>query len=673
MFSDLRIEKKLMAAFAVIIVAIAAMGTSVFFEINAMEKARFERVRASAVQREAEAAITHLTRQENQLRAYLLSRDDYYIEAFKTDAEAFGGALARIGQLDPSNTVTVNKIKQAGAAWSQEAISSFVGTSYDPTAPRVSTRRADAANLAQIETDLKAVITGKVEQSRKAGERQDAIATQARWILIIGSLMTLAIAIGVAFGLSRMLGKPLVAMTAAMRRLSSGDNSVLIPAMGRKDEVGQMAVALQAFKEAAIAKQRLEDDTKRLQETNRIETERLEAIAAKESEDSRVAITALGEALSYLAKGDLTHRISIQLAPKAARLKEDFNSAIEKLDEALCEVARNVVAIRAGANEISQASDDLSNRTEQQAASLEETAAALDEITATVRRTAEGAKQASGVVQSARGDAEQSGKIVQEAVEAMSAIEQSSAKIGNIIGVIDEIAFQTNLLALNAGVEAARAGDAGRGFAVVASEVRALAQRSADAAKEIKTLISASGRQVGTGVNLVGQTGEALQRIVGRVADIDSLVSEISASAQEQATGLQQVNSAVNQMDQVTQQNAAMVEEATAASHSMVNESDQLSQSVQRFSISQAIPQAPVRQPARLAMNPGLTSAPLKAPARSLAADPAPFKPRTEVSEAFAPVRTAKPVAETIAALKTVGRGGAALKTQPIEDGWEEF
>jgi len=301
-------------------------------------------------------------------------------------------------------------------------------------------------------------------------------------------------------------------------------------------------------------------------------------------------------------------------------------------------VVDNVAAIRSGSSEISQASDDLSRRTEQQAASLEETAAALDEITATVNKTADGARQASSVVQSARGDAEKSGHVVRDAVAAMNAIEQSSTQIGNIIGVIDEIAFQTNLLALNAGVEAARAGDAGRGFAVVASEVRALAQRSAEAAKEIKTLISASGQQVGAGVNLVGQTGEALQRIVSRVAEIDGLVSEISASAQEQATGLQQVNTAVNQMDQVTQQNAAMVEQSTAASHSLAQEADVLAASVSRFRTGQAA--APV----------------LTAP-----------KPTS------APIRAPQPVAQTVAAIRSAGGAARRPALAVVSDGWEEF
>jgi methyl-accepting chemotaxis protein len=223
-----------------------------------------------------------------------------------------------------------------------------------------------------------------------------------------------------------------------------------------------------------------------------------------------------------------------------------------------------------------QASEDLSQRTVQQAASLEETAAALDEITATIRKTAEGANEARQLVAAAKTDAARSGEVVKETVAAMIGIEGSSRQISNIIGVIDEIAFQTNLLALNAGVEAARAGDAGRGFAVVATEVRTLAQRSATAAKEIKALISASSAQVATGVTLVGETGKALNRTLAQVEKINNLIVDIAASAREQATGLQQVNITMSQMDQVTQQNAAMVEQATASSNSLAMEAEAL-------------------------------------------------------------------------------------------------
>ena len=347
-----------------------------------------------------------------------------------------------------------------------------------------------------------------------------------------------------------------------------------------------------------------------------IETERvrLEQIRVANEQNQAAVVAALGDALDRLAQGDLVGRVAADVSPEFQKLKDDFNNAVGILEQAMSRVSGVTSNIRSGSDEIGIAADDLSRRTEQQAASLEETAAALDEITSTVRRSAAGAKQASEVVAGAKTEAERSGAIVDQAVAAMGEIEGSSREIGNIIGVIDEIAFQTNLLALNAGVEAARAGEAGRGFAVVAQEVRALAQRSADAAKEIKTLISSSTQQVSQGVNLVGQTGDALRGIVAKVAEIDDLIVQISASAQEQATGLHQVNTAVNQMDQVTQQNAAMVEQTTAATHSLKDQTAELVNLISAFRVSgsrQVASAPPARKPPAPVSRPGSGSRPV--------------------------------------------------------------
>ncbi|HKT53922.1 MAG TPA: methyl-accepting chemotaxis protein [Caulobacteraceae bacterium] len=328
-----------------------------------------------------------------------------------------------------------------------------------------------------------------------------------------------------------------------------------------------------------------------------------QAIAAQAAEQSAV-IEILAGALAKLAGGDLTGRLGGEFPVSYRQVQDDFNAAMEQLQSALKALALSALGIRIGTDEISQSAGDLSRRTENQAASLEETAAALNQITSTVRKTADSATEASEVVLTAKTDAERSGQVVRDAVSAMSEIERSAEQISKIIGVIDEIAFQTNLLALNAGVEAARAGDAGKGFSVVASEVRALAQRSAAAAKEIKALISTSSGQVGRGVQLVGETGQALDRILSRVAEINSLMSGIAASAKEQAVGLHEINGSINQMDHVTQQNAAMVQESTAASFALVTEAQQLSELIKRFDIGEVIAPAMEQRPTRPAPSP---------------------------------------------------------------------
>ncbi len=383
------------------------------------------------------------------------------------------------------------------------------------------------------------------------------------------------------------LSNRLAALSAAMTALASGDHDVALPVVAGADEVGDMTRAVQVFKQNAAERARMEAEALANRTQAERERERLAAERAKAVEEQAEVVRRLGAGLKDLAGGDLMARLGEGFAPAYAQIRDDFNEAIDRLRGAVLSVVESARAIRTGAQEISTASDDLARRAEQQAAGLEETTATLGEVATAVKKSAEGAGHAQQVVASADNDAKQSAVVVREAVDAMNTIAKSSQKISQIIGVIDEIAFQTNLLALNAGVEAARAGEAGRGFAVVASEVRALAHRSAEAAKEIKGLISDSAGQVDKGVELVAETGRALERIMEQVTEINVVVGEIAAGAQEQSTALQQINSAIDEMNQVTQQNAAMVEESTAAGHSLSDESSRLAQLVGQFRVRQ--------------------------------------------------------------------------------------
>jgi methyl-accepting chemotaxis protein len=452
------------------------------------------------------------------------------------------------------------------------------------------------------------------------------------------------------------ISRPLVRMVVRMRALARGDLEVEIDGLERGDEVGEIANAVQVFKTNAIERVRVEKEASEHRAEVETERRRVEAEKASAAETQTQAMSQLGDGLRRLAGGDLTSRLDQRFPTEFAKIRDDFNSAARKLMETVRAVVASTTAIHAGSHEISTSSDDLSRRTEQQAARLEEAAAALDEITATLKKSAEGAKQAAVEVASADGNAKKGAIVVKQAVEAMDAIAKSSAQIGQIIGVIDEIAFQTNLLALNAGVEAARAGDAGRGFAVVASEVRALAQRSAEAAKEIKSLISTSSSQVDSGVQLVAESGKALDRIIAQVSKINGIVSEIATSAEQQATGLQQVNTAISQMDETTQKNATMVEESNAASHSLSKETSQLANLVEQFQV-EGRDVATLRRELRKAAPHAFAN-----PAAAEATKPASAAPKP--ASAVPKPASAPPVR------KAAGGGGVAVAAR---DGWTEF
>ncbi|NML72967.1 HAMP domain-containing protein [Rhizobium sp. S-51] len=431
----------------------------------------------------------------------------------------------------------------------------------------------------------------------------------------IGSVLLAALVAAAAALLSFFrVARPITDITHAMNNLAAGDTSAEIPFDGRKDEIGEMAAAVAVFRHNAIERANLErqaEQNRSLTEQERIAREEQKA---REAAEVQFAVDQLAGGLARLSDGDLAVKIDAAFAGHLDGLRVNFNHSVSKLQDAMRAVGDNARAIDAGAREMLSAADDLSKRTEQQAASVEETAAALEQVTTAVKDSSVRAEEAGQLVARTREGAETSGEIVRRAVSAMQEIEKSSGEISNIIGVIDDIAFQTNLLALNAGVEAARAGEAGKGFAVVAQEVRELAQRSANAAKEIKALITTSGEQVRNGVSLVDETGKALEKIVAEVQEINRNVGAIVTSAREQSTGLMEINTAVNTMDQGTQQNAAMVEQSTAASHGLAQQAAALTELLAQFKLGEGAAQA-YQPPVRAA---SAASRPAVSPARAL-------------------------------------------------------
>ncbi|HQT84119.1 MULTISPECIES: methyl-accepting chemotaxis protein [Acidiphilium] len=598
----------IMGAFGVFTIAMAFYATGQLSStarsydnlINHDDKASFLVAKGNRAMTEAEASIGNLlistTTADNQNALHTLDAahrqlDDFYTRAAALSSSQAAALNAIKTDADHLLSQTCDiAIKQGAAATAAAAVIASQATYMTGCEPAFGPIVARAAAIAK----------GLGEKADSEAGTLKADAAHAVLLTFAAILIGLAVVlIGGFLAIRTWLVTPIKALQNVMIELSGGNLTAEVAGGDRRDEVGGMARAVQVFKDAGLEKVRIEAEASQARQEAEILRQRSEAERETAAKQLAFVVESLATGLEKLAAGALTFRLGQSFAPEYERLRSDFNAAMEKLQDTMKIITANTAAIRAGTGEISVAADDLSRRTEQQAASLEQTAAALDQITATVRRTAEGANHAREVVGTAQADAERSGVVVREAVAAMSGIETSSQQIGNIIGVIDEIAFQTNLLALNAGVEAARAGDAGRGFAVVASEVRALAQRSADAAKEIKALISTSTQQVGSGVDLVGQTGKALQRIVTQVGEINSVVVQIAASAQEQATGLHQVNVAVNQMDQVTQQNAAMVEQSTAASHALAQETQDLSALIAKFQIGEAMSEQPVRHAPR--------------------------------------------------------------------------
>ncbi|OMJ33086.1 hypothetical protein BSZ14_04625 [Sphingomonas sp. Sph1(2015)] len=513
--------------------------------------------------------VEAMINQETGLRGYLLTGRRDFLAPYDQGASDFDRAVTEARRLtsdNPGQQARLTDVDALARRWRDEVAKPNIALMTAP-ATQAEARASAAKGLGKALMDRLRAQAGAVIAAENLLLAERQASQEAAFVMISraifgGMLVSLLLAIAILVLLVRQIARPVNAVTHGLKALASGDMAVTSIDVDRRDEVGQLAAALDNLRGRLLAA----DEAKNAQ--------------------ARLIVNSVGAALSKLAEGDLLSRLDSDLDGPFAAIKRDFNRAADALQAAMAQVSASTGGIIEGASDIRQASDDLSQRTEQQAASLEETAAAMAEITTTVRKTAEQAGLARQMVGQAKDEVQHSGRIMEDAVAAMNGIERASTEISDIISVIDGIAFQTNLLALNAGVEAARAGDAGKGFAVVASEVRALAQRSADAAKDVKARISVSAEQVDAGVGLVNETGQALARIVTRITEINHLINDIAVSAETQSSGLQQVNIAVGQMDMVTQQNAAMVEEATAAVRSLAGEADELSRQMARFSIA---------------------------------------------------------------------------------------
>ncbi|MBP2442575.1 methyl-accepting chemotaxis protein [Rhizobium leguminosarum] len=496
-----------------------------------------------------------------------------------------------------------------------------LGTEVGPEAASAQGNNdANRANRKAFQAEIDAVVATDKAALETVNTEIESFRT---WVLmLVLSITGIAVGIGMGFYIGTShLSRPIKRVTRAINEVASGNFEAEVPFAGRQDEIGEMAAAVAVFKANGLAVKRLNAQEAAMRaKSDDLQSSMSVVVAAaaagdfghrisKDYEDENLNRFAgnintllssvdagIGETrrvIASLADGDLTQTMNGNFQGAFAELQQNVNNTFVTLQATMREVRQTTEAMNGNTAELRNASDDLSKRTEQQAAALEQTSAALDQITAVVQNSTERAHEATVMVSEAKDKSGASGVVVGNAVEAMGRIEQASREISQIINVIDEIAFQTNLLALNAGVEAARAGEAGKGFAVVAQEVRELAQRSAKAAKDIKALITKSGNEVQVGVKLVQATGEALAEIGTRVIAINDHIHSIATAATEQSTGLKEVNTAVNQMDQVTQQNAAMVEETSAATHRLSAEAGGLVRLISRFKLSDDAP-APV-------------------------------------------------------------------------------
>jgi len=710
--SNFRIAQRVLAVVIMLAVVAAAVGA---VSIAALDQYERQTDRMELLSRRA-----NLLEQVNGLiYATVMDSRGVYMSATTSDAARFAKPmvenLARIRRLvgdieaitDSDQRVEFNSLKSVVDQYiTFRTELARLGTEVDPAKGReYGDNDANRANRTALNRLVDATAKRYDQQIAEMHEQLNRFYAGWRRAMIFGIVLGIALSLGLALYI--VLGtitRPLAALTLATTSLAGGNAKTEIPGTGRKDEIGDIAAALQVFKTNLIAK---EETDSRLQQhyadrDRQLKTQQAEELAAGEqiadlcrkisagdlsvrmdesnrkgyflvvsqqlnhlAETLQTVTNELASVMEAIARGDLSRRISSDFLGVFGKLKDSANGTATRLQEFASRLEATAEGVRSGSSEISVGSQDLAHRTESQAAMIEQTAASMQEVTTTVKLNADNAQNANQLAAVARDTAEKGGVVTQEAVEAVSQIEESARKISDIVGLIDEIAFQTNLLALNASVEAARAGEAGKGFAVVAQEVRSLAQRSASASKEIKTLISASNAQVKTGAALVNQTGNSLGEIVSAIKKVADIVAEIAAASREQATGLDQINTAVGSMDEMTQRNAALVEETTAAAQSLAGQSHELAELAGFFraggsrTAASAVPAPP----------------PAARPAAALAPKPAPAGPTAKPTAVPVPKPAPPPARRPApaAAPRPQPTPAAATHATDDDDDWKEF
>jgi methyl-accepting chemotaxis protein len=594
---DLRIRTKI--AIPMVVMGAIGIGSAVYgaFEFGKIEKTYDDLVsqRAAAILDSARAAsgMTEIVGNLYQAIAYpeFMKQNTTSIEKVKTAYAASLQALVEAKISFPQRAESFDELSRRLQATKSDIDQIIAQAARDEDLPALSIMSQLDRTVSEI-AGAAAKVNDEIRKDTEA--TSDLLAADARRVTMVAIGLSIA---GVLLGLiggarltSAAITRPLERLKLRMGQIANGDYAAEVEGQDRKDEVGEMARAVQVFRENGLAVQRLESETEASRtavERQRLaaEAERGNAAAVQQrlAAEQAVVVNALAEGLTRLSQGDLSARVEDEVAADYAALKQDFNSAVGHLAQTIATIQATSVDVGNAAREINSGADDLSKRTEEQASSLEQTAATTEQLAASVKASAQASRQAAQLANEATEVATNGGAVAGQAVDAMARIEQTSRKISDITSVIDEIAFQTNLLALNAAVEAARAGDAGKGFAVVASEVRTLAQRSADAAKDIKGLIGESGVEVEQGVGLVRAAGEALSRIVEASRKVAATVSDISAAAAEQANGIDEMSQTVAHMDEMTQANAALAEQSAASAGSLSGQIRRLNELVASF------------------------------------------------------------------------------------------